>query len=230
MLFGLAASGAAASEPAAYHQAWERVLGRFVDDEGRVDFKAIRESPDALRDQIAFVAKTDPESFATQEAKLAFLINAYNGLAMSHAAHSGLDPSSKVRFFFLSKHEVGGRRMSLHALENGVIRPMGEPKVHFALNCMVRDCPRLPREPFRADSLKAQLNRAAVEFLNSEKHVRVDDGRGAASLSSILKWYKEDFLAQAPTLLDYANRYREKKIPPEYKVEFIPYDWTLNQR
>ena len=38
-----------------------------------------------------------------------------------------------------------------------------------------------------------------------------------------------DFLKKAPSLIAYANRYREAKIPDSYRVEFIPYDWTLNQ-
>jgi len=222
------AAGLAA--PAAYHPGWEAALRRWVDDLGRVDFNAIREDPDGLRGQVAHVAETSPESFKSRDGKLAFLINAYNALAMSHAARSGILPASKVRFFYLSRHEVGGRKISLHKLENDVIRPLGEPKIHFVLNCMVRGCPRLPQEPFHPETIQPQLNKAAVEFLGSERHVQVDDAGRKVRLSSILKWYKDDFLAQAPSLLEYVNRYREKKIPLDYEVEFLPYDWTLNQR
>ena len=38
--------------------------------------------------------------------------------------------------------------MSLYTLENDVIRPLGDERVHFALNCMVVSCPRLPRVAF----------------------------------------------------------------------------------
>ncbi len=37
----------------------------------------------------------------------------------------------------------------------------------------------------------------------------------------------EDFLAKEPSLIAYVNRYRTKLIPPDYRVEFIPYDWTV---
>lgn len=28
----------------------------------------------------------------------------------------------------------------------------------------------------------------------------------------------------------YANRYRDENVPEDYRVRFIPYDWTLNQK
>ena len=49
--------------------------------------------------------------------------------------------------------DVGGKTISLYKLENDVIRPLGEERVHFALNCMVVSCPRLPRAAFSAAAL-----------------------------------------------------------------------------
>jgi hypothetical protein len=82
----------------------------------------------------------------------------------------------RQRFFRLSKVTVGGRSMSLSSYENAVIRPLGEPRVHFALNCLARSCPRLPQEAFDADALEAQLESAAREFLNDPRNVRIDAG------------------------------------------------------
>jgi len=47
-------------------------------------------------------------------------------------------------------------------------------------------------------------------------------------LSQILQFYTEDFTKKASSLIAYVNQYREDKIPAGWKVEFIPYDWTLN--
>jgi len=120
--------------------------------------------------------------------------------------------------------------MSLHTLENDVIRPLGEPRVHFALNCMVRDCPRLPRAPFAPATLQAQLNAAAQEFLSAPRHVEVDPAARRVRFSAILKGYDEDFLAVAPSLIAYANRYRDEPVPEDWQVEFLDYDWTLNRQ
>lgn len=230
MLPWLVLAAAAFAAPATHHPAWEDVLRRFVDDQGRVDFAALRRDPAPLRAQVDFVAKTSPDAFDSRDGKLAYLLNAYNALAMSRAAHSGLEPASKLRFFYVGKQDVGGRLLTLRALENEVIRPMGEPKIHFALNCMARGCPRLPQEPFRAESLKAQLEKAAAEFVGSPKHVQVDAESKTVKLSSIFKWYKQDFLLTAPSLLGFVNGYRAEKIPDGYGYEFLPYDWSLNAR
>jgi hypothetical protein len=67
----------------------------------------------------------------------------YLGKFRRTVIRSGVRPEQKIRFFLLRKYRVGGEDMSLYALENDIIRPLGEPRVHFALNCMAVSCPRL---------------------------------------------------------------------------------------
>jgi hypothetical protein len=173
--------------------------------------------------------RATPERFPTQATRLAYYINAYNALAMYQVVATSRRPEQRVRFFLLTALVIDGRRTSLYRLENSVIRAFGEPRVHFALNCMVRGCPRLPRAPFDASRLHDQLEGEARRFLNEPRNVQVDPTLRVVRLSSILRFYREDFLAQAPSLVAYANRYREERIPENYTVQFIPYDWTLHQ-
>lgn len=109
-----------------------------------------------------------------------------------------------------------------------VIHKFGDERIHFALNCMAAGCPRLPRVAFSTARLDAALEREARLFLDERRNVQVDAATRTVRLSSIFKWYAEDFLAAAPTLIAYVNRYRGERIPDDYRVEFIPYDWTLN--
>ncbi len=97
---------------------------------------------------------------------------------------------------------------------------------------MVRDCPRLPREAFRADSLDQQLESAAQEFFAKEKHLRIDSKKRTIYVSSILDFYTEDFVASGKSrdLGRYINRYLQDPVPKDFKVKFIKYDWTINQR
>jgi hypothetical protein len=95
---------------------------------------------------------------------------------------------------------------------------------------MARSCPRLPKEPFRAETLDSDLDRLAREFLNDPRNATVDPAARVVRFSEILKFYTEDFRKAAPSLVAYANRYRDEKIPEDYRVEFIPYDWTLNKQ
>ena len=211
--------------------AWESVLARAVDDGGRIDFAGIAREPANLDAYVAWLARA--EAPGERPAKVAYLLNAYNALAMYNAVRSGIPAeldSRKVQFFYRDRFELGGRRISLYALENQVIRPLGDPRVHFALNCMARSCPRLPKEPFRAETLDADLDRLAREFLNDPRNATADPAAKVVRFSEILKFYTEDFLKGAPSLIAYANRYRDEKIPEDYRVEFIPYDWTLNKQ
>src|SRR5262249_42572722 len=157
------------------------------------------------------------DQFATNEAVLSYYLNTYNALAMYNVIRSGVLPEDKVSFFYFRRLMIGGEYQSLYAFENDVIRPLGEPRVHFALNCMVRGCPRLPRGPFTAADLEAQLEAGAKLFLNEERNVELHADEKRVRFSQILEFYTDDFLKAAPSLIDYANKYRTEKIPADYK-------------
>lgn len=213
--------------------AWERVLRTHVRDDGRIDFVGLRNDPRDLEAYVSWVARhgprTTPELFPTEAARLAYYINAYNAVAMHQVIATPLRPEQQIRFFLLAAVAVDGGRTSLYRFENAAIRPLGDPRVHFALNCMVRGCPRLPREPFDPARVDAQLEREARRFFNEPRNVQVDPPLHVVRLNSILRFYRGDFLAHAPSLVDYANRYRDEPIPEGYTIRFIPYDWALRQ-
>lgn len=222
----------AASDEAA-RAAWARVLRDRVDDRGRVDFEAIRRDPQPLATYVAHVGRTRPDGLAGAE-RLAFLIDAYNALAMQHVIDAGiprrLSLLDRIWFFKLSGVTIGGRRTSLYDLENESIRPIGDARVHFALNCMSVSCPRLPRVPFEAASLDRQLDDAARTFFSEPRNVMLPRSGGIVRLSAILRFYTGDFLAHAPSLIAYANRWRSVPIPPGDRVRFLDYDWTINRQ
>lgn len=227
----------AASGPEAANAAWARVLARFVDERGRIDFEGVAKDPADLDAYVAYVGsvspKSNPAAFPAREDVLAYYLNAYNALAMYNVLQFGIPAelgSIRVRFFYRDRLPMGGRRISLYALENELVRPIGDPRVHFALNCMVRGCPRLPRGPFEAARLDTQLDAAARLFFSEERNVHLDPARKVVRFSEILSFYTKDFLAKEPALIAYANLYRTQKISPDWKVEFIPYDWTLNKQ
>ena len=216
--------------------AWAAVLATFVDDRGRVDFQGLAERPESLSATVAHIyaagPRTTPARYPDRDARIAFYINAYNALAMFNVIESGIPDDlfglNKVEFFVLRRLAVDGDEISLYALENDVIRPLGEERIHFALNCMVVGCPRLPREPFSGDRLDHQLDREAAHFFSEARNVTVDHDRRTVYLSEILDFYTEDFLAVAPSLIAYVNRYRDEPIPEDYDVAFFDYDWTIN--
>lgn len=187
---------AAGTDPTPALAAWGRVLERFVDDRGRVDFARLADDRADLECYVAFVAVTPAELFEPGAPRLAHYVNAYNALSMYNVLESGIPTThagfNKVRFFVLREHVIGGKRRSLYAFENEVIRPLGDPRVHFALNCSAVSCPRLPQVPFSADRLDAELDSEARRFFSESRNLRVDHAARTVWMSSILRFYTGD--------------------------------------
>lgn len=220
---------------------WTTVLENFVDQQGRTDFKALQASGDTLRHLTNYLATHGPQSnpaqFQSEAAQLAFHINAYNALAMQAVIDKDISKGfnsvfKRLRFFRWHTIRVDGKEMSLHDYENDVIRSFNEPRIHFVLNCMVRDCPRLPQRAFQAEQLESQLEQATQEFFNKRKHLYINAATSTVYVSEILSFYTKDFVSSGETqaLAQYINRYRDVRIPDNYSIEFIPYDWTINQQ
>jgi Protein of unknown function, DUF547 len=219
-------------DPSASRAGYERVLQRFVNDQGEVDFAALQKDRADLDRYVAFVANTPAESFTNANDRLAYYINSYNALSMYNVIDSGIPHThaglNKLKFFVLKKFNVGGKPMSLYAYENDVIRKLNEPRVHFALNCSAVSCPQLPRVPFKGDALDRQLEIESLKFFARPENLKIDHALRQAFTNEILKFYSEDFApSHAPTLIDYINRYAPEKIPADYQLRFIEYDWTV---
>lgn len=218
--------------------AWTDVLAHHVDARGRVDFSGLAKDRAGLDEVVKFIAAVDPasspERFPTPNVRLAYYLNAYNALAMYGVLDAGVPKRfgwlGRIRFFVLRRFTMGGRAISLYRLENSVIRPLGDPRVHFALNCMSVSCPRLPQSAFTANALDEQLAAAAREFAAEKRNVDVDDGRRELRVSGIFKFYTKDFLAKAPSLAAYINQYRLSPVPTDYKIVFDDYDWSINDQ
>jgi hypothetical protein len=212
--------------------AYARVLDRFVNDRGEVDFAALARDRRDLDLYVRHVADTPLSAFAGGSGKLAHLVNSYNALSMYNVLEAGIPDShaglAKVGFFINRKLLVGGERLSLYDYENDVIRPLGEPRVHFALNCMAVSCPILPRKPFNEAGLDAELERETRAFFARPGNFRADHAARVVYLNEVMSFYAEDFApAHARSLLEYANRYAPNPAPADYATRFTPYDWTV---
>ena len=220
--------------------AWARVLDRFVNDRGEVDFTALSQDRADLDRYVRFVADTplpsDAAGHADTNQQLAHLINAYNALSMFNVIESGIPRThaglNKLTFFVNRKLRIGGEERSLYSFENDVTRPyarsIGEPRVHFALNCSALACPVLPRTPFSATDLPQQLAFEAAAFFARPENFRVDHAARTVWLSEILNFYTEDFVPDhGRNLIEYANRHVATPAPINYAVHFTPYDWTV---
>jgi len=239
--FLLGSSAASRADPHSLEQwqaEWTQVLQRHNDAKGRVDFSGLASDRSGLDSVVRFIATVDPVSkpafFPTLAARLAYYVDAYNALAMYGVLDAGVPRRfnwlDRIRFFYLRKFTLGGRPISLYSLETDIIRAIGDPRVHFALNCMSVSCPRLPRMAFTADALDRELDAATREYVGEDRNVHVDSATRTVTLSAIFDVYTKDFLAKAPSLIAYVDRYRADPVPTDYKITFADYDWTINRQ
>lgn len=246
----LAAAGCAADppyvpspmtgEPTPTHppeEAWARVLKAAVDERGAVDFDALLANHADLDRYVSWIYQRSPDRwpnlYKTRAHELAYHVNAYNALALYNYLLSGLPRSFSLlerrQFFQTRKLFVGGRPLSLDEYRDQVIRPLGDPRLLFAITRHLASDPVLAREPYRAALLEAQLDRAARAFMADARNVRVDAASRTVTLAPLLDDHRADFLKDVPSLADYVNRFRDKPVPADYELGFAATDWTVRR-
>ena len=222
------------------YEEWNGLLKTYVDDKGRVDYNKLKgnaEDMKKLEKVFASVAASSPASapdkYPTKSAKEAYYLDAYNVCVWKNVLGrlpklKNVD-SEKASFFFFTKFPIGGKEMNLVDLEKDVVRKQfKDGRVHFALNCASGGCPQLPPEAFTPAKLDAQLNREAKKFVGEKRNVDFDPATKKLKLSHIFDWYKEDFGKADDKVITWINNYRAEKLPTDAKIEYVDYDWTLN--
>lgn len=199
-------------------------------------WKENREDLDALKSVTAGIAREDISGKSRDE-KLAFYLNAYNAWILHEMLEAypvegpGDGSAIKRGYFFKSKRlTVAGKKMSFSGLENEIIRPtFKEPRIHFALNCASLSCPPLHDAAFDAATLDATLTRLTRAFVNrNPRGFQLSPDGKTARVSKIFDWYGEDFKGEGG-VLPYINRFRDEPAGTGLEVEFMEYDWRLNE-
>ena len=202
---------------------------------------ADRAALDAYLSSLAAVTAPQFERWPRAE-RLAFLINAYNAQVVQKVLTRYPDLRSVWDFgrFFGNPFKDAfftllGRRTSLDDIEQGMLRTPGaydEPRVHFALNCASVGCPMLREEAYIAARLDSQLEDQARRFLSDRSRNRYDAASGRLEVSKIFDWYEvdwpRDYFARHAALLADDAAARARIAAGEFKLDYLDYDWTLN--
>ncbi|MGH7729965.1 MAG: DUF547 domain-containing protein [Candidatus Eiseniibacteriota bacterium] len=219
------------------HAALDTVLARVLRD-GRVDYGALARDHADLDRYLAAVAAARPDDWPREE-QIAFWVNAYNARVLDGVIRRpGLKSVLDVRRvlgvptlgFFREERITGGARRTLDDIEHRILRArFPEPRLHFVLNCASVSCPLLPERALAAATLEADLEAATRRFLADSTRNRIDPG-GRLRLSPIFKWYEGDFRQAAGSVVAFVARYLPggAAIPPDTRIDFLDYDWSLN--
>lgn len=221
----------AVAPPANLPAATSAFLAKFVDAEGNVNYTAIKSNPLELKNLLKRI-ETFNAAEATPADREAFYLNAYNVLVIGEVVERfPIESVQKVPGFFdKNLVSVAGEKLTLNDLETKKLRqPYADPRVHFALVCGAKGCPRLSRAAYVGNQLDAQLTIQARAVLQNPAFIRVEAGARKVQLSQIFKWYEADFKASGKTGVAYVNQFRGTKlIPATYAVNYYAYDWALN--
>lgn len=236
------------------YAAWDALLKKHVrwlpdNKQSGVDYKGFQTDRSALKKVLAEWSALSAPGFAafSREQQMAFLVNAYNGFTVELILTKYPDLKSikdlgsivqsawKKKFFRLLDDE-----RHLDWIEHEQLRPRyADPRIHAAVNCASIGCPALRPEAFTAARLDAQFDDGMLRFMGDRTRNRYANGR--AEISSIFKWFKEDFekghkglhkiedlLARYADQLADASVDREALRAGSVSIRYLDYDWSLN--
>ena len=235
---GIASLGSCAQEPAICgspsHQIWTDLLTTHVGSDGWVSYQGFIADSVKLNQYLKILSKCAPNANWTEGERLAFWINAYNAftikLIVDHYPVSSIKDIKKGIPFINSVWDIdffkiGGREMDLNEIEHSILRKeFDEPRIHFAIVCASKSCPKLRNEAYTAKSLDQQLEEQTVDFINSDRNLL---GGEKIKLSLIFNWFKKDFTKHR-TLKEFLKLYAKGGVNEKAKIKYLEYDWSLN--
>ena len=208
-------------------------------------WKASAADMGALDGWIAEAAARRPSAMPRNEA-FAFWANLYNALTLKvvldrypvrsirdiRSTGVPFDPRQFTGPWRTRLVTIEGRRMSLDDIEHETMRPtFRDPRVHYAVNCASIGCPNIWPRAWRAATLEAELDAAAIAFVNHPRGVTVlPDGR--LRVSSIYSWFREDFGGSEAGVVAHLRRYAAPALAAQLAertaIAEDTYDWALN--
>ena len=217
---------------------YDRLLKKYVNEQGLVNYRAWKQDkPDltGLEDYLKQFAQK-PDNPAQANEKAASLVNAYNAF-MLHWILSNYPTESVWSLkdsFTAKRNEIGGRKVSFDDIEHGALRPLIGYRAHAVLVCAARSCPPLQRFAYTGDKFEEQDDQAYRAWLAREDLNRFMPSENRVEISSIFKWFKQDFdkAGGVPKIL---GQYAPEPVQKfagfgNYETKYISYNWGLNDQ
>ncbi len=228
------------------HKAFSQLLKQYVkaDKNGlnRVDYKGFKTKQSALKSYIKTLETVKVTSLSKSE-QFAYWANLYNAVTINVVLDAY--PVKSIKDIDISPGifsngpwgkklvTIEGTKISLVDIEHQILRKVHkDPRVHYAVNCASVGCPNLQNQAFDGKNLQAQLNRAARDYVNSNRGAVVKGNRLA--ISKIYVWFKKDFGGNDRGVLAHLKKHADKdlkaKITKIGSINSSFYDWTLNDQ
>lgn len=192
---------------------------------GMVSYSALAKDHTGLDKLVSAIGSTDLTE-ASKDTRIAFYLNAYNLLTIHQVVQNWpmASPLDKKGFFDATTFTVAGQQMTLNDIENKKLRP--DPRVHFALVCGARGCPKIMNAAYMPDKVQTQLNMQTKKAMDDSSFIRVNGSK--VEVSEIFKWYADDFVKHSGSVEAYINKYRSSTLPSGSTIGYYTYDWKVN--
>ncbi|OIQ27337.1 MAG: hypothetical protein BM564_12630 [Bacteroidetes bacterium MedPE-SWsnd-G2] len=210
------------------HALWNTILQSHVDPNGNVNYQNLKSNSADFEDYLQILSNTKPSQLNSENAQIAFWINTYNAYTLKLIVDNYPVKSIKdIKKAWTTKFiTIGTKFYSLNEIEHDILRTYNKPEIHFAINCASRSCPPLYNRAFSENQLDTQLKSVTSSFLNSRENLMISDKK--LVVSKLFKWYSKDFKA-AGGVIAFINTYSDEIIPKNIKIEYLPYNWELNE-
>ncbi len=121
---------------------------------------------------------------------------------------------------------VNNIQYSLDDIEHTILRKMDEPRIHFLLNCAATSSPKLWNRAYTKKNITQALEESTTNYINDPTKNLITNDR--VMISKVFEWYAKDF--DNGDIKSYINRYAKEKISSTSTIEYMDYDWSLNER
>ena len=194
-----------------------------------VDYEIIKTDPELQKKITLQLEKLKTVKVPEEEKqKLAFWINAYNFFTIVDVVNNYPVAGMKKIGWKSKHHEVEGTLYSLDNIEHNAIRPLADPRIHFAINCASVGCPSLKTKIFDGNQIDVQLDKVVANALKNPLHLRTDNNK--LNTTQLFKWFSKDFESGGNEgVTDFINRFAPERLQNTHQIEKkIKYDWNLN--
>jgi hypothetical protein len=256
-VLGLAVPRAAQAPVDARVKSYDDILDFYVRD-GMVYYRALKAERGRFDGYVSSLAQVSLDSASRDEQAAFWInsYNAFVvETVLDHypiAGRSREYPAKSIRqisgAFERLPHRAAGRTVTLDQIDQAILPEFHDPRVFLALGRGAVGSSRLRSEAYTAAELERQLAGQASECLNHGQCVSVDVAGNKLHASAIFSWREQDFAAayaaKAPAVFSTrspAERAVLAFVDPrlltterdflaknEFKMEYIPFDWTLN--
>jgi len=210
------------------HAIWDGLTKKYISADGKVNYAAIQKNKAQLDAYLDVLTDNPPQSNWDKNKQLAYWINVYNAFTIKRIIDKyPISSINNIKPWDDKNIQLGDKKYSLNQIENEIIRPQfKDPRIHFAINCAAKSCPKILNEAFSPEKLNAQLEAQTKLFVNNTTENTLSEKK--IEISHIFDWYKADFEAVGG-VISFLNKYANVKIKENAKVSYKEYNWNLNE-